>query len=98
MVMREMKARNVSDEEGMDFVLHSPEMLLLFMSSDETEDKKNKVLSYYKASSHPNKELVSVLEDALFLSSSRKETIPLFDMLKEEADKFIKMINLENML
>jgi hypothetical protein len=98
LVIKHMKARSVSDAESMEFVVNSPELMLFFLSSKEDVMKKNKILELYKASSHHNKELVSVLEDAAFFSSNRNETIHFYDIMVEEANKFIVTADIENLL
>jgi hypothetical protein len=92
-----MKAQNVSDDESMQFVIHSPELMLLFMSSNEDMMKKNKILEFYKTTTRSDASLTELLEDAVFASRTG-ETIHQFEIMMVEANKFITTADIENLL
>jgi hypothetical protein len=84
-----MKRIGTSGEEVREFMLKSPEMMLLFMCDKEQKfETKERALNEYLNYSGANKEMFLIFAKA-GLEASVGRTLPEYDDMMQEADSFM---------
>jgi hypothetical protein len=84
-----MKKFGSNTSMSREFMINSPEMLLLFMSDKEQKfETKEKALNAYLDYSGPDKEMYLIFAKAA-LEARDGNTIPEYDDMMQEADSFM---------